>query len=172
MRKMFRMKYEACTGQCYAHSDVMRIHTLGLDVKGAAEFLKRLLKMHGPSCGNNSIEFRLDEDTFYRKVPIENGYDDHVFENKAFTRFVASFWHYGTLDLFGGDTPLEALNKMIDAALAWYETKEGKELIERDSPPARASVCHHGTDEKLVEFAIEFSGLDEAGRKELRAQFA
>ena len=168
MRKMFRMKYEPCTGQCYAPSDVMRIHTLGLDVEGAVVFLKRLLAMHAPSCGNESLQFRLDEDTFYRKVPVENGYDDHVFERKAFTRFVASFWHYGTLDLFAGDTPLEALNKMIDAALEYYKSEEY--LNHPNYEHDRHNVCHHGTDEKLVNFALAFSGLSEKDQEAVRSR--
>ena len=44
MRKLFRMKYESCTGRCYAYSDVLRIHTLGLDAAGAAEFLKTFIE--------------------------------------------------------------------------------------------------------------------------------
>lgn len=89
MRKIFRMKYESCSGQCYAYSDVMRIHTLGLDARGAAAFLKRLLAMHAPSCGNDSLQFRLDQDSWIPK--------DSASQATA-TRFVASFWHYGSLD--------------------------------------------------------------------------
>ena len=159
MRKLFRMKYEACSGQCYAHSDVMRIHTLGLDARAAAAFLRRLLAMHAPSCGDSNLQFRLDVDEFERD---EGGLFVHD------QRFVASFYHYGSLDLFAGDTPLEALNKMIDAALAYYDSPEYKAA--RD-PIDRASVCHHGTDERLVNFAIEFSGLDAAGREAQRAEF-
>lgn len=173
MRKLFRMKYEPCTGQCYAYSDVMRIHTLGLDMKGAAEFLKRLLKIHGPSCGNESIQFRLDADEFERDGYHEAAQVGLVPCTDKDTRFVASFYHYGSLDLFAGDTPLQAMNKMIDAVLAWYESDEGKQLIKRDSPNThRDMVCEHGTDNKLINFAIEFSGLDEKGRAELKAQFA
>lgn len=172
MRKLFRMKHEACTGQCYAYSDVMRIHTLGLDVKGCVEFLKRLIAMHERACGNDSLQFRLDEDTFFMKVPVENGHDDHVFEQKQFTRFVASFYHYGTLDLYGGETPLEAMNKLIDAVLEWYQTDDGRRLVKRDSPWSfRDNVCHHGTDDKLVDFCLEFSGLDKAKQAEVRAHF-
>ena len=60
MRKLFRMKYESCSGQCYADEDVMRIHDLGLDAVGAATFLRRLLAMHEPSCGDPNISFSLD----------------------------------------------------------------------------------------------------------------
>jgi len=150
MKKLFRMAYESCSGSCYAYSDVMKIHTLGLDAAGAAEFLKRLAAMHAPSCGNINIQFRLDHD---EKLNV----------------FVASMYRYGSLDLFASETPLGAMNDMIDAALAWYETDEAKKLMTYD-PGKRADVCHHGTDEKLFNFAIEFSGLDEKGRGELREQ--
>lgn len=149
MRKLFRMAYESCSGQCYANSDVMRIHTLGLDVQSAAAFLKRLLAMHAPSCGNPNLQFRLDHD-------------------EELGVFVASFQRYSALDLFAGRTPLEAMDKLIDGALAYYNTDAFKAQWQPDQD--RASVCHHGTDDKLVEFAIEFSGLDEAGRLALRAE--
>lgn len=172
MRKLFRMKYESCTGQCYAHSDVMKIHTLGLDLEGAVTFLKKLLQVHGPSCGNDSIQFRLDADEFERDGYREAAQVGLVPTKNKDVRFVASFYHYGSLDLFAGDTPLEAMNKMMDAALAWYESDEGFGLVERDSPNAwRANVCHHGTDDKLINFAIEFSGLDDKGKAELRDKF-
>lgn len=151
MRKLFRMKYEGCTGQCYAYSDVMRIHTLGLDMEGAVAFLKRLVAMHAPSCGNPELAFRLDVD------------DD-------LGVFVASFQRYGSLDLFTGRTPLEAMNKLIDGALAYYETDEYKDAIAA-KPGAGHGVCHHGTDDKLISFAITFSGLCPDEQELLRQQF-
>ena len=163
MRKLFRMKYEACSGQCYAYSDVMRIHTLGLDVKGAVEFLKRLVAIHEPSCGNPNIEYRLDVDEFTRSVYTGGGDED-----MPDFRFVASFYHYGSLDLFSGDTPLEALNKLIDAALAYYQSNDYKTQGDKGSGH---DVCHHGDNKKLIEFAINFSGLDKEGQDMLKAQF-
>lgn len=168
MRKLFRMKYESCSGQCYAYSDVMRIHTLGLDATGAATFLNRLVSMHEPSCGNPNIEFRLDADEFTRGRTISDGdTGDYVYAQD--TRFVASFYHYGSLDLFAGDSPLEAMNLLIDAALAFYKSDE---YLAQANKGSGHGVCHHGDDRKLIEFAISFSGLDEAGQSELRAQFA
>ena len=165
MRKLFRMKYESCTGRCYAYSDVLRIHTLGLDAAGAAEFLQRLVKIHEPSCGNDQIQFRLDADEFTRSVYTGGGDED-----LPDVRFVASFYRYGSLDLFAGDTPLEALNKLIDAALAYYETDEYRALAAA-RPGLGHGVCEHGDDKKLVEFAIAFSGLGDADKDVLRAQF-
>ncbi len=153
MRKIFRMAYESCSGQCYAHSDVMRIHTLGLSEKGAAEFLKRLLAMHAPSCGNPNLQFRLDHD-------VMDG--DDV--------FVASFYRYGSLDLFVARTPLQAMEKLIDGVLSWYESDDGKEILREEGVSNRADVCHHGTDEKLVSFALSFSGLSDAEQAAVRAE--
>lgn len=146
------MKYESCSGQCYDHSDVMRIHTLSLDVDGAVTFLKRLLAMHAPACGNANLAFRLDADD-------ELGV------------FVASFERYGSLDLFAAKAPLEAMNKLIDGALAWYQSPEGRRLLGEFPMTNRESVCHHGTDVKLVEFAVRFSGLPDDDQAALLAQF-
>ena len=149
MRKLFRMMYESCTGQCYHPDDVMSIHTLGLDAHSAATFLRRLLAMHAPSCGNDQLAFRLDHDD---EIGI----------------FVASFQRYGALDLFADRTPLGAMNKMIDATLRFYESDEFKVKGEHAD---RESICHHGTDEKLVDFALRFSGLGASEQFALRAQF-
>ena len=148
MRKLFRMKYESCSGQCYAYSDVMRIHTLGLDVESAVTFLKDLVAIHEPSCGNDKIGYRLDHDI--------------VGETDV---FIASFEHYGSLDLFSGSTPLEAMQKLIKAALSYYASDEWQ------GSGLGHDVCHHGDNKKLISFAISFSGLDETEQENLRARF-
>lgn len=152
MRKLFRMKYESCNGQCYADEDVMKIHNLGLDVEGAATFLRRLLAMHEPSCGNPQISFSLDVD------------DNTV-------TYVAAMQRYGALDLHVGRTALEALDKLIDGALAWYASVE-YQVIVAERLGAGHGVCHHGDDRALIEFAITRSGLPTAEQQALRAQFA
>jgi hypothetical protein len=150
MRKLFRMKYESCAGGCYAWSDVMRIHTLGLDVQGAAAFLRRLLAIHDPACGNAALGYRLDHD-------------------EELGVFVASFERYGSLDLFAGRTPLEALDKLIDAALRYYQSDEYVDAVSA-APGAGHDVCEHGTDPKLVSFALTFSGLNDAEQDAVRAE--
>lgn len=168
MRKLFRMSYEPCTGRCYAYSDVMRIHTLGLTTANAAAFLERIVKIHEPSCGNDQIQFRLDADEFTRKRDYKMTYAEY---DSNETRFVASFYHYGSLDLFAADTPLGAMNQMIDAALAWYESDDFRARV-GGQPGLGHSVCEHGEDKKLLSFAIEFSGLDSKDRDILRNRFA
>lgn len=152
MRKMFRMKYESCNGECYADIDVMTIRTLGLDAQGSAEFLKRLIAMHAPSCGNDQLAFRLDVS------------DEH-------DMFVTSFQRYGSLDLFMDKTAIGAMNKLIDAALKYYKSDEYKELVAAQ-PGLGHGVCHHGSDDKLIKFAIAFSGLPDSEQAALTAQFA
>jgi len=166
MRKLFRMKYEACTGRCYAYSDVMRIHTLGLTTANAAAFLERLVKVHEPSCGNSEIQFRLDADEFLRAEYMGGDYED-----VEHTRFVASFYHYGALDLFAADSPLDALNQMIDAALAYYASDDYR-TDAAARPGLGHDVCEHGDDKKLLEFAISFSGLGTEEQANLRARFS
>jgi hypothetical protein len=152
MRKLFRMKYESCTGQCYSYSDVMKIHTLELDEAGAVTFLRRLVAMHHPSCGNPHLAFRLDHD-------------------EELEVFVASFERYGSLDLFADKTARGAMDKLIDAALAYYGSEEYAEKV-AEQPGQGHDVCHHGDDKKLVNFAIEFSGLSPDKQEQLRSQFA
>lgn len=152
MRKLFRMKYESCSGQCYADEEVMRIHNLGLDAQNAAEFLHRLLAIHEPSCGNDQIAFRLDVS------------DDH-------DMYVTSFQRYGSLDLFMDKTALGAMNQLIDAAQKYYKSEEYKTLVTAH-PGYGHGVCHHGDDKKLIDFAISFSGLSATEQSILRSQFA
>jgi hypothetical protein len=154
MRKLFRMKHESCTGQCYEYDGVAKIKGLGLDIMGAAAFLRRLIALHEPSCGNSQIGFSLDVDD-EREVPV----------------YVASMQRYGALDLWIGDSSREALDKLIDGALAWYASDEGKRLLQ-EQPGVGHDACHHGDDRALVEFAIAHSGLAAPDQAALRAQFA
>lgn len=152
VRKLFRMKYESCNGQCYADEDVMRIYDLGLDAVGAAEFLRRLLAMHEPSCGNPNISFSLDVDDTSRT-------------------YVAAMQRYGALDLHVAFTAFEAFDKLIDGALDWYASVEYQVLVS-ERPGLGHGVCHHGDDRRLIEFAITRSGLPAPDQQALRAQFA
>lgn len=144
------MKYESCTGMCYAWSDVVRIHDFGLNMKSASEFLHRLVKAHDQLCGNDQLAYALDVD-------------------EETETFVASFQRYGALDLFVGKTPLEAMNKLIDAALSYYESDEYRDNVAA-KPGLGHDVCEHGEDKKLLDFAISFSGLNEQDQDILRKE--
>jgi hypothetical protein len=108
--------------------------------------------MHGPSCGNPELAFRLDVDD-------------------VLGVYVASFYRYGSLDLFADKTALGAMNKLIDAAIDYYGSDEYKLFMAR-MPGAGHDVCHHGDDKKLVDFALRFSGLPVAEQRAVRSQFA
>ena len=144
MRKLFRMKYEPCNGKCYEYDDVLKLKGLNLDVAGTAELLKRVIEIHEQGCGNAELGYMMD-------------YDDDA------GMFLTSFWHYGVLDNFLDITPLGALNKMIDAALAYYKTEEYAELVAA-KPGLGHDVCEHGEDHDLRKFAVRHSGLDEEGQ--------
>lgn len=174
MRKLFRMKYESCHGGCYTADDVLEIHSLGLDVQGAVVFLRRLLLIHGLACGNDRLGYRLDVDDA-RKI------------------YVASFERYGAFDLFLDETPAGALDQLIEAALTYYASQEYAQNLKaqrklqpctgfrgpedyRDHLPCTAcepgSDCRHGQDNKLIEFALKFSGLDATTQAQVRLQLA
>lgn len=142
MRKLFRMKYEPCNGQCYAYDEVLNVKNLGVDTETAAELLDRIIKIHEPACGNEQLAYTLD-------------YDEET------EVFVSGFVHYGALDLFADTTALGALNKLINAALGYYETDEYKELVAK-MPGKGHDVCEHGEDHDLRKFAMKFSGLNES----------
>ena len=139
MRKLFRMKYEPCSGRCYAWEDVINMEELGIDVKSASVLLDRIIKIHEPVCGNENLAYALD-------------YDENL------KIFVASFIHYGSLDLFADQKALGALSKLIDAALLYYNTEEYKTLT-KEKPGKGHDVCEHGEDYDLRRFAMKFSGL-------------
>lgn len=141
MRKLFRMKYEPCDGRCYAWEDVINMEELGVDVKSAAALLDRIINIHEPACGNENLAYALD-------------YDE---DSKV---FIASFIHYGSLDLFADQKALGALNKLIDAALLYYSTEEYKTLV-KEKPGKGHDVCEHGEDHDLRRFAMKFSGLSQ-----------
>lgn len=140
MRKLFRMKYEPCNGQCYAPDDVLRVNEFGLDATQAAMLLDRVIQIHEPACGNERLAYGLDHD-------------------ESTGVFVASFQHYGTLDLYVDTSALGALNKLIDGALDWYASDEGKRLL-AEQPGLGHDVCEHGKDHDLRHFALTYSGLD------------
>lgn len=113
----------------------------------AAQLLDRIIKIHEPACGNENLAYGMDFDE-----------DTEV--------FIASFQHYGQLELFVSKSPIMTLNKLIDAALDWYASDEGKKLLE-EKPGLGHDVCEHGKDHDLRRFAMKFSGLSEEQQKEV-----
>jgi hypothetical protein len=143
------MRYEPCDGQCYAEDDVMDLNRFGLDVPAAARLLSRVVQIHDRACGDVNLAYGLDHD-------------------EATGVFVASFWRYGNLSLYCDATPLGALERLIDAALAYYASDEyAAKNAER--PGLGHDACHHGDDRALVDFALRHSGLSVEQQAEARS---
>lgn len=150
MRKLFRMKYEPCNGDCYAECAVVDLRSMKLAKNEAVDFFRKLLAVHLPACGNSQLMFRVDVDDEYNM-------------------FVATFEHYGVTDMFMSDSSKGAMTKLINAVLAYYETDEYKALVAAN-PGLGHDVCHYGEDSKLIDFALKFSGLSEIEQAELREE--
>lgn len=152
MRKLFRMKYEPCNGDCYAECAVVDLHSMKLSKNETADFFRRLLAVHLPACGNSNLMFRVDMSDEYNM-------------------FVATFEHYGQTDMFMSDSCKGAMNKLIDAVLVYYNSPAYSVDTAKD-PGLGHDVCHYGEDSKLIDFALKFSGLTEAEQNELRVELA
>lgn len=149
MRKLFRMKYEPCNGRCYEYDDVLKIKDFSMSLTDAAILLDRIIAIHEPACGNEHLAYGMDYDE-----------DTDV--------FVTSFRHFGDLDLYTSKDGVECMNKLIDGALAFYRSDEGKRLL-AEHPGKGHEVCEHGEDHDLRRFALRFSGLDETAQAQLLA---
>jgi len=137
MRKLFRMQYEPCSGQCYAASEVLSLQ--GMSVGQIKEVMDAMVAMHEPACGNRNVCLGLDLDE-------ESGV------------FVGSFMHYGRLELVAGPTPLKTLLRL--ETLVWRHIQSEEWQVELASVPGLGhEVCEHGHDEDLRIFSLEHSGL-------------
>ena len=149
-RKLFRMKYEPCTGRCYAPSDVVRMDSFGADVEKMAMLLDKLMKIHEPACGNEHLGYGLD-------LCEETGL------------YIATFQHYGALEIFTSDKIFDALVKLADAAISFYESDAGQNLLQT-RPGLGHDVCEHGKEYDLRHFALRYSGLPAETRAQLLAR--
>ena len=96
MRKLFRMKYEPCNGQCYAHDDVLKAADIGCSPDEYRKVLDGLVAIHERACGNADVWYALDHDD-------------------TTGVFVASFGHPEGLELFAGRDPRDVLGRLVDA---------------------------------------------------------
>ena len=70
MRKVFRMQYEPCSGQCYTGGDDSPINKESFKAIGALKtdknrlesFITKLTKAHEPLCGNEEMRLGVDYD--------------------------------------------------------------------------------------------------------------
>ena len=81
MRKIFRMKYEPCSGTCYYTHEVVNLTQLANDKGALKHLLMRMVAAHEPLCGNENIAYGVDYD-------------------ESSKIFIASFLQYGKLELF------------------------------------------------------------------------
>lgn len=139
MRKVFRMKYEPCNGQCYTCHEVVNLTSLANDQVTLRRLLDKMVKAHEPLCGNANIAYGIDFDE----------------ESRI---FIASFMHYGKLELFANQDLVKVLETLCDSAIAHFASEAGIAELATD-PGFGHDVCHHGEDEKLTRFMIEHSGL-------------
>lgn len=139
MNKAFRMKYEPCDGACYVAPDVVNLSFLAENLVELRNIINKLIRAHEPLCGNQNVAYGID-------------YDD---KNKV---FVASFLHYGKLDLFCQSDLLSVLHELCDRAIAHFDSPEGKRELE-SSIVSGHDVCEHGKDDELLVFMIKNSGI-------------
>jgi hypothetical protein len=139
MKKVFRMKYEPCNGECYVGPDVINLSFLAGNLVELKKITTKLIKAHEPLCGDVNLAYAIDYDEI----------------NKL---FIGTFLHYGKLELFSGKDILYVLNQLCDAAITHFSSPEGR--IELQSSSALGhDVCEHGKDEDLLRFMIKYSGI-------------
>lgn len=130
MRKIFRMGYEPCKGDCYAHADVLPIDELNPARKQAVT--QKLLDMHAPMCGNAALRYGVDLDE----------------ERRLFLGF---FYHYGALETFIGPDMLGVVDAIAESALAHFKSEQFK-AEQAAAPGLGRGACAYGSDESLVDF--------------------
>ena len=130
MRKIFRMGYEPCKGDCYCYDDVLPIDELNPAHKQAVT--QKLLDMHAPMCGNAALRYGVDFDE----------------ERQLFLGF---FYHYGALETFLGPDMLGVVDAIAESALAHFKSEQFK-AEQAAAPGLGRGACAYGSDESLVDF--------------------
>ena len=164
MRKIFRMQYEPCNGQCYAwddddddtstssggggggsdddddrDSDILPLRALRNDPVRLKRVMDKLVAMHQELCGNKNLRYGIDLDE-----------DNHI--------FIGSFWHYGKLELFTDKNHIALIEKMADFVLPFYQSEAYHEESKHDKGLGH-EVCEHGEDDNLLRFIIRSSKI-------------
>jgi len=130
MRKIFRMGYEPCKGDCYFYDDVLPIDELNPARKQAVT--QKLLDMHAPMCGNAALRYGVDLDE----------------ERRLFLGF---FYHYGAFETFIGPDLLGVVDAIAESALAHFKSEQFK-AEQAAAPGLGRGACAYGSDESLVDF--------------------
>lgn len=129
---------EACSGDCYAYDDVLRVRSDWTPEQVRTTF-RHLLKMHSGICGNDRYRLGVDLDE-------ESG------------TFVGSFLHYGALETVCADTiggVVEKLATVVDAYMA--SPQRAADLA--SYPGLGRSACAYGEDDALVRWMAAAGGV-------------
>lgn len=130
MRKIFRMGYEPCKGDCYAYDDVLPIDDMTPERRERT--VKKLLKMHAPMCGNEALRYGIDFDEQRRL-------------------FIGFFYHYGAVETFLDIDMLACVEQIADCALEHFKSEQFR--AEASAAPGLGhDACAYGRDEDLVGF--------------------
>lgn len=166
MRKIFRMQYEPCNGECYAwdrddddrgsdsgsgsggsggsddddkDTDIMPLRALRNDPIRLKSVMTKLVSMHEELCGNKNLRYGIDLDE-----------DRNI--------FIGSFWHYGKLELFTETCHIRLIEKMADFVIPFYKTEAYFEESKQDKGLGH-TVCEHGENDNLLRFIIRTSKI-------------
>lgn len=130
MKKIFRMGYEPCKGDCYAYDDVLPLSDLRPMQR--ERIIKKLLEMHAPMCGNTALRYGVDFDEQRRL-------------------FVGFFYHYGAIEVFLDTEMLDCVEQIANCALEHFKSEQYKSESAGREGLGR-SACAYGTDDTLVDF--------------------
>lgn len=143
MKKVFRMQYEPCNGDCYhPHNVFTGIKELESNPERLKEVTDKLLKIHEPLCGNVNIRYGIDQD-------VETGL------------YIATFWHYGKLEMFSNKNDLRLIEELADCVIAYFDSEAGKKELASD-PGLGHKVCAYGEDESLREFVLKTANIEQS----------
>ena len=127
---LFRMKYQPCSGACYAPDEVLDLASVPEPERTA--LVSGLISIHEPACGNDKVRYALDLD-------------------EGDGLFIASMIIDGELTLYTSRSAVGALVDLIAGASAFWETEHGKQIAALGDH----DVCEHGKDQDLRSFCYE-----------------
>ncbi len=132
------MHYEPCQGTCYSWEDVVDVSELSSDPERYARLKASMIQIHQPACGDEKIRYAIDLD-------------------EANGLFIASFMHYGKLELLTGKNLVDLLEEFCVMVTAHWGTETG--ILELEAGGGFGHrVCKHGEDRQLNAFMDKFSG--------------
>lgn len=141
-RKLFRMGYEPCKGDCYM-GKVFPITDFSPEEREEIE--RKLLAIHDPTCGNANVRFGVDLD-------------------EARGTFVGVFYHYGAMETVLSESLKGALDGLLDLAVEHFASDQWREELAQD-PGLGRDACAYGTNDSLLAFVRRTGrSLDEALR--------